>query len=94
MTESCKTSYWWPGYPMVLSAGGGPVLHLSSARLRRPRCSRWPYPTTTQGRWSRSAVDELVMAAGLDLLWRPHRVQARTEAQTVIPIPAITIMGR
>lgn len=92
VTESCKTSYWWPGYPMVLSGGGGQFCTcLCPASTAKVLAVAVPDKDTRP--MEQIAVDEMVMAAGLDLVWRPYRVQARTESQTLIPIPAITIMS-
>lgn len=90
VAESCQTSYWWPGYPMVLSAGGGQfctcLCPASSAKILAVAVPGGePRPI------EQIAANELVMAAGLDLVWSPYPVRARTESQTIIPIPAVTI---
>lgn len=90
VAESCKTSYWWPGYPMVMSAGGGQFCTcLCPASTAKVLAVAVPGHDTRP--MEQIAVNELVMAAGLDLVWAPHRVRARTASQTVIPIPAVTV---
>lgn len=90
VAESCQTSYWWPGYPMVLSAGGGQfctcLCPASSAKILAVAV-----PGGEARPIEQIAANELVMAAGLDLVWSPYPVRARTESQTIIPIPAVTI---
>jgi hypothetical protein len=91
VAESCKTSYWWPGYPMVLSGGGGQfctcLCPVSSSKILAVAVPHQEVRAIEQ-----IGQNDLVMAAGLDLIWSARPVRARTESQTIIPIPAVTIM--
>jgi len=88
--EQCKTDGWWPGYPIVMSAGGGQFCTcLCPDKTAQEMTAETPDGTAKT--LSHFQANDLVLAAGRDLHWRPRRVKFVSRNEQFTPIPAVRI---
>jgi hypothetical protein len=90
--QNCDESGWWPGYPIVMSAGGGQFCTClcpdSQAKTMAIAVPEGEAPLLQH-----VEENDTILAAGLDLAWKPTKVKARTRSSTVTPVPAVALLA-
>lgn len=93
--EACELDNWWPGYPIVMSAGGGQFCTClcpdDTAAAMTAKTS-----DKTEKKLAEFQPGDRVMTAGADLNWSVSTVAhvARSEQFTPIPAVGLTVRGR
>lgn len=88
--ESCKDSGWWPGYPVVMSAGGGQFCTClcpdDSAKTMLVKTDK-----IKEEHIHHLSTGNVVLAAGIDLNWKPKKIKQRTSSNYLNPIKGIRL---
>ena len=87
---SCDDSSWWPGYPMVMSAGGG-NLCTCLCPDDAAKAMRVAAPDGTQAMLHTTHPGDQIMAAGKDLQWKATEVETRTRMSNFTPTIGIKL---
>ena len=84
MQDSCDTYKWWPGYPMVMSAGGGQMCTClcpdETAKNMQVRTG-----TGAQAPIAGIAPGDTILSAGPELDWKPRQVGSLCRLSAVSP---------
>lgn len=87
---SCDDSGWWPGYPVVMSAGGGNMCTCLCPD-DAAKAMRVAVPGDAEELLHTTHVGDMVMTAGTDLKWKATSVVARTKMSNFTPTIGIKV---
>ncbi len=94
VAEVCQDPYWWPGYPVVMAIQGSQCTCLCPDDQAKAMVVAAPAAANGEPgalRLHETGEGEQVMAAGLDLQWRPAAVVSRSVVHRLAPITAVKV---